>query len=222
MIGKLNGKIALVTGASRGLGYAVAQQFGAAGAHVIALARTTGGLEELDDAIRAEGGTATLVPLDLTDEPALARLGATIFERWGRLDFWAHAAIHAPALSPAHHIDNKDFDRTVEINLRVTQRLIRALDPLLRQSDRGRAMFFADQTGAAARFHGAYQATKQAQIALADAWAREVEATPDFRVIIATPPPMPTSVRGRFYPGEDRAALTPPEDVAKELVASLI
>lgn len=221
MTGKLHGRVALVTGASRGLGFAIARELGLAGAHVIALARTSGGLEELDDAIRAEGGTATLVPLDLTDEPALARLGATIYERWGRLDFWAHTAIHAPALSPAHHIDNKDFDRALAVNLRVTQRLIRALDPLLRQSERGRAMFFTDRTGAEARFHGAYQATKQAQIALADAWAREVEATPDFRVIITTPPPMPTAVRGRFYPGEDRATLTPPADTAKKLVASL-
>src|SRR5690625_1061260 len=135
MTGKLHGKIALVTGASRGLGFALARQLGLAGAHVIALARTSGGLEELDDAIRDGGGTATLVPLDLTDEPALARLGATIYERWGRIDFWAHTAIHAPALSPAHHIDSKDFDRAVEINLRVTQRLIRVLDPLLRQSE---------------------------------------------------------------------------------------
>src|SRR5690625_2165046 len=111
MAGRFDGKIALVTGASRGLGYALARELGGAGAHVIALARTVGGLEELDDAIRKEGGTATLVPLDLGDDAALPRLGASIHERWGRLDLWIHTAIHAPALSPAHHIDAKDFDR---------------------------------------------------------------------------------------------------------------
>lgn len=192
-----------------------------AGAHVIALARTIGGLEELDDAIKANGGSATLVPLDITDDPALARLGASIFERWGYLDFWAHTAIHAPALSPAHHIDAKDFDRALATNVSATQRLIRSLDPLLRHSAKARAVFFADESGASARFHGAYQATKQAQIALASAWAQEVEATPDFRVIITAPPPMPTAVRGRFYPGENRTNLTPPADVAKRLVVEL-
>src|SRR5690625_1956504 len=124
MTGRLHGRVALVTGASRGLGFALARELGRAGAHVIALARTSGGLEELDDAIRAEGGTATLVPLDLTDEPALSRLGATIYERWGRLDFWTHNAIHAPAPSPAQHVDNQDFDRALAISLRVTRRLI--------------------------------------------------------------------------------------------------
>jgi NAD(P)-dependent dehydrogenase (short-subunit alcohol dehydrogenase family) len=214
-------RVALVTGASRGLGHAVARELGAAGAHVVALARTVGGLEELDDAIKADGGAATLVPLDLTDEPAIGRLGAALFERWGRLDIWVHAAIHAPALSPAGHIDPKDFDRALAVNVRATHRLIRSLDPLLRQSDRARAVFLADAAGEGARFHGAYQATKQAQIALAAAWGREVEATPGLRVVIATPPPMPTAVRARFYPGEGRAGLTAPAEVARRLVERL-
>jgi NAD(P)-dependent dehydrogenase (short-subunit alcohol dehydrogenase family) len=218
-------RIALVTGASRGLGHAVALELGAAGAHVVALARTVGGLEEMDDAIKAaggaDGGAATVVPLDLTDEPGIARLGAAIFERWGRLDLWVHAAVHAPALSPAGHIDGKDFDRALDVNVRATQRLIRALDPLLRQSESGRAVFLADRAGENARFHGAYQATKQAQMALAAAWAREVEATPGLRVIVAVPPPMPTAVRARFYPGEDRAKLTAPSEVARRLVEGL-
>lgn len=218
-----NGRIALVTGASRGLGYAVARELGARGAHVIALARTVGGLEELDDAIRAAGGTAgaTLVPVDLTDDPALERLGAALYERWGRLDLWAHTAIHAPGLSPAGHIDGKDLDRSLAVNLRATQRLIRVLDPLLRQSGAGRAMFFADGTGEGARFFGAYQATKQGQIAIATAWAREVEATPALRVVIAAPPPMPTALRARFYPGEDRARLADPATVARQLADDL-
>jgi NAD(P)-dependent dehydrogenase (short-subunit alcohol dehydrogenase family) len=214
-------RIALVTGASRGLGHAVARELGAAGAHVVALARTVGGLEELDDAVKGAGGASTLVPLDLTDEPGIGRLGAAIFERWGRLDLWVHAAIHVPALSPAGHIDAKDFDRALDVNVRATQRLIRALDPLLRQSESGRAVFLADRTGENARFHGAYQATKQAQLALAAAWAREVEATPGLRVVIAAPPPMPTAVRARFYPGEDRTKLTAPSEVARRLVKGL-
>ncbi len=214
-------RIALVTGASRGLGFAVARALGAAGAHVIALARTVGALEELDDAIRPGGGAATLVPLDLTDDPALERLGAAVFERWGRLDLWVHAAIHAPALAPANHVDAKDLDRAIAVNLRATQRLIRVLDPLLRQSDRGRALFFTDAAGAGQRFHAAYRATKIGQIEIATAWAREVEATPALRVAFAAPPPMPTALRLRFYPGEPRDRLTHPSVVADALLPAL-
>ncbi len=213
--------VALVTGASRGLGYAVARELGVRGAHVIALARTVGGLEELDDEIKAAGGAATLVPLDLTDDPALERLGAAIFERWGRLDIWVHTAIHAPALSPTGHIDARDLDRALAINIRATQRLIRVLDPLLRLSARGRALFLSDATGTGARFHGAYQASKQGQLAIATAWAREVDATPALRVAIAAPPPMPTAARARFYPGEDRARLSDPARVARRLLDAL-
>lgn len=214
-------QVALVTGASRGLGYAVAAALGGAGAHVVALARTVGGLEELDDAIKAAGGSATLVPLDITDDQGLERMGAALFERWGRLDLWVHAAVHAPLLAPTHHIDAKDLDRGLAVNVRATQRLIRVLDPLLRQSPRGRAMFLADETGAGQRFHGAYQATKLGQIAIATAWAREVEATPALRVVVAGPPPMPTAMRARFYPGEDRTRLTPTVEVAARLLAAL-
>ena len=233
-------RIALVTGASRGLGFAVARALGAAGAHVVALARTVGGLEELDDAIRAAGkaagggagdgaaggagngaGGATLVPLDITDDPALERLGAAIHGRWGRLDIWVHAAIHAPALSPVGHIDARDLDRALAVNLRATQRLIRVLDPLLRLSDRGRAVFLTDETGAGARFHAAYRATKRGQVEVAAAWAREVEATPALRVVLAAPPPMPTALRARFYPGEPRGRLAEPAMVAGRLLAGL-
>lgn len=213
--------IALVTGASRGLGFAVARALGAAGAHVIALARTVGGLEELDDAIQAAGGAATLVPLDVTDDPGLERLGAAIHQRWGRLDIWVHTAIHPPALSPVEHIDAKDFDRALAVNSRATQRLIRVLDPLLRQSDRGRAVFLTDQTGAGQRFHAAYRATKQGQIEIATAWAREVEASPGLRVVFAAPPPMPTALRLRFYPGEPRDRLADPAPVADGLLVGL-
>ena len=214
-------RIALVTGASRGLGFATARGLGAAGAHVIALARTVGGLEELDDAIKAAGGAATLVPVDVTDDPALERLGAAIHERWGRLDLWVHAAIHAPPLSPVGHIDAKELDRALAVNVRATQRLIRVLDPLLRLSERGRAVFLTDETGAGQRFHAAYRATKQGQIEIARAWVCEVEATPGLRVVFAAPPPMPTAMRARFYPGERRDRLTDPAVVAARLVRGL-
>jgi NAD(P)-dependent dehydrogenase (short-subunit alcohol dehydrogenase family) len=214
-------RIALVTGASRGLGFAVARALGGAGAHVVALARTAGGLEELDDAIRAAGGAATLVPLDVTDDAALERLGAAVHERWGRLDLWVHAAIHAPALAPVGHIEAKELDRALAVNLRATQRLIRVLDPLLRLSERGRAVFLTDETGAGRRFHAAYRATKQGQIEIATAWAREVEATPGLRVVFAAVPPMPTALRARFYPGEPRARLTDPDVVAERLLEAL-
>ena len=214
-------RIALVTGASRGLGFATARALGAAGAHVVALARTVGGLEELDDAIKAAGGAATLVPLDVTDDPALERLGAAIYERWGRLDLWVHTAIHAPPLSPVGHIDAKELDRALAVNLRATQRLIRVLDPLLRLSDRGRAVFLTDETGAGQRFHAAYRAGKQGQIEIATAWAREVEATPGLRAVFAAPPPMPTAMRARFYPGEPRDRLADPAAVAERLLAGL-
>jgi NAD(P)-dependent dehydrogenase (short-subunit alcohol dehydrogenase family) len=214
-------RIALVTGASRGLGFAVARALGAAGAHVVALARTVGGLEELDDLITAAGGTATLVPLDLTDDPALERLGAAIHERWGRLDLWVHTAIHAPPLSPVGHIDAKELDRALAVNLRATQRLIRVLDPLLRLSESGRAVFLTDETGAGQRFHAAYRAGKAGQIEIAAAWAREVEATAALRVVFAAPPPMPTALRARFYPGEPRDRLADPAVVAERLLAGL-
>ncbi len=216
-------RLALVTGASRGLGFAVGRALGAAGAHVVALARTVGGLEELDDAIKSAGtgGAATLVPLDLTDDPALERLGASIYERWGRLDLWVHTAIHAPALAPVGHIDARDLDRALAVNLRATQRLIRVLDPLLRLSDRGRAVFLTDEAGAGRRFHAAYRAAKQGQIEIATAWAREVEATPGLRVVFAAPPPMPTALRARFYPGERRDRLADTAAVAERLLAGL-
>jgi NAD(P)-dependent dehydrogenase (short-subunit alcohol dehydrogenase family) len=218
-------RIALVTGASRGLGFAAARALGTAGAHVVALARTVGGLEELDDAIKAagarSGGAATLVPLDITDDPALERLGAAIHERWGRLDLWVHAAVHAPPLSPVEHIDAKELDRALAVNLRATQRLIRVLDPLLRLSDRGRAVFLPDDAGAGQRFHATYRASKVGQIEIAAAWAREVEATRALRVVFAAPPPMPTALRARFYPGEPRHRLADPAAVAARLVAGL-
>ena len=141
---ELTGKIALVTGASRGLGYAAAKALAAEGAHVIALARTVGALEELDDEIKAAGGEATLVPLDITDDKGLERLGGAVHQRWGRLDLWLHTAAEAAPFSPAQHAAEKDVEKAIKTNAVATQRLIRVLDPLLRAAEAGEAIFCAD------------------------------------------------------------------------------
>ena len=214
----LKDRIALVTGASRGFGFACAGAMGAAGAHVIALARTVGSLEELDDKISATGGNTTLTPLDIRDDPGLERLGSAIHERWGRIDLWLHTAIHAAPLQPAEHIDTKELDQTLATNIRAFQRLIRVIDPLLRLSTHPIALIAADDPSGA-KFHGTYTAAKAAQSALTRAWSAESGA----RITIAeiVPPPMPTALRARFHPGEDRAPLTPIEDAATRLMARL-
>lgn len=212
---KLQGKTVLVTGASRGLGFASAEVFAREGAHVIALARTVGGLEELDDRIQKAGGSATLVPLDLLDQEGLARMCAAIHGRWGKLDIWFHTAAHAPPLSPLASVDMKDVDKTIALNIRCFQNLIRMLDPLLRQSDAPIAMIASDNHHGE-KFFGTYEASKAAQLSLASAWAAESQAK--LRVIAVEPPPMPTAVRARFFPGEDRATLVPPSAVAEHVM----
>ncbi|MCB2110707.1 MAG: SDR family NAD(P)-dependent oxidoreductase [Defluviimonas sp.] len=211
-------KLALVTGASRGLGFALAAALGARGWHVLAVARTAGALEELDDRIRAAGGSATLAPLDITDENAMAHMAGSIAERWGRLDLWAHAAIHAAPLAPAGQLDAKDFDKSVACNLRATAALIVMLEPLLR-AGQGTALFLDDPRGGE-KFFGAYGATKAAQIALARSWQAEtVRIGP--RVAIEVPAPMATATRARFFPGEDRAGLADPHAEAARILAGL-
>lgn len=214
----LQGRVALVTGASRGFGRAAAAAIGAAGAHVVALARTTGGLEELDDQIQSAGGSATLVPLDLTDAPTLSRLGAALHERWGKLDLWVHTAVHAAPLQPAEHIDANELDRSVALNVLAFQGLIRVLDPLLRLAPEPRALIAADDR-AGEKFFGTYGATKAAQSALTRSWAAESGARITIEEIV--PPPMPTALRARFFPGEPRDELTPPAEVAERLLAHI-
>lgn len=215
----LTDKIVLVTGASRGLGHALALEAAGRGAHVIALARTVGGLEELDDAVKAAGGSATLVPLDLTDDPALDRLVAAIAGRWGRLDLWLHCAVHAAPLSPAPMIDAKEIGRSIDLNIRATQRLVGVLDPLLRATPGACAVFMDDPHDGEA-FFGTYAATKAAGRSLWQAWARETVRL-GIRPVIALPPPMPTAVRARFFPGESRDRLTHPREVAPRLLDAL-
>ncbi|MBP7001321.1 SDR family NAD(P)-dependent oxidoreductase [Amaricoccus sp.] len=212
--------IALVTGASRGFGYAAAAALGAAGATVVGMARTVGGLEDLADAIEAAGGPGpVLAPLSIADEGGLARLCLAIHERWGRLDLVVHAAAHAAPLSPAHHIAAKDFDASVEVNLRGTQRLIRMVAPLLEAAPAGVFVQVADDR-AGRPFWGSYGATKAAADALAASWARETERIGP-RVLLFRPEPMPTALRSRFYPAEDRSRLSPCRAEAARLLAEL-
>jgi NAD(P)-dependent dehydrogenase (short-subunit alcohol dehydrogenase family) len=200
-------KTALITGASRGFGFATAAALAARGYHVIALARTTGGLEDLDDAIKAQGGHATLVPLDLCDDQGLARAARAIYDRWGGLDIVVHAAIFAGPLSPTAHIPEKDWDRMLAVNVRATQRLITMVEPLLQA--RGGTAVLPTDVRAGKPFFGGYGATKAAQQALWDSWAAET-ATAGHRVTTFAPQPMPTALRARFFPGEDRANLAAP------------
>ncbi|MBA3325311.1 MAG: SDR family NAD(P)-dependent oxidoreductase [Rhodobacteraceae bacterium] len=212
--------IALVTGASRGFGYAVAAALGAAGAHVIGMSRTVGGLEELADAIEAAGGPPpTLAPLSITDEGGLARLALAIHERWGRLDLVIHAAAHAAPLTPADQLGARDFDASVEVNLRGTQRLIGVVAPLLAQAPAGAFVQVTDDRAGSA-FFGAYGATKAAADALARSWARETERLGP-RVLLFRPAPMPTALRARFYPAEGASRLVSCADEARRLLAEL-
>lgn len=214
----LKDRIALVTGASRGIGYFAALALAKEGAHVIAIARTVGGLEELDDSIRQAGGSATLVPLDLTDYDALDRLGASIDERWGRLDVLVANAANFAGLSPIGHFDPKAFERTMAVNVTANWRLIRSLDPLLKASDAGRAIFLS---AAAAHqfkpFWAVSAASKAAMEALARTWAAESTATP-LRVNILIPGPMRTAMRAQAMPGEDPATLAHPSELAPSLL----
>ena len=211
-------RLALVTGASRGLGAALAEGLARRGYHILAVARTTGGLEELDDRIRAAGGSATLAPMDVTVPEAMTQLAASIAARWGGLDLWVHTAIHAAPLAPAAHIDGKDWAKSLAVNVTAPQALMGLLEPLLR-ARKGTAMFLDDPRGGQP-FFGAYGGTKAAQIALARSWQREC-ASLGPRVLIETPPPLATATRGRLFPGEACAVLTRPQDAADAILARL-
>ena len=210
-------KIALITGASRGLGAALAEEL-AATHHVVAVGKTTGALEELDDRIQAAGGVSTLAPMDITVEAAMQQLCRSIYDRWGKLDLWVHAAVHAAPLAPAGHIGPKDFDKSVLTNITATARLIGYISPLL--GTEGRAVFF-DDTKAGNAFFGAYGATKGAQVALARSWQAESAKTGPV-VKILSPAAMPTATRARFHPGEDRSTLASPASEAKRLLGEIL
>ena len=214
-------KTALITGATRGLGAALAEAL-APTHHIIAVGRTTGALEDLDDRIKALGGDATLAPMDITVDPAMQQLCRSIFDRWGGLNLWIHTAVHAAPLTPASHIDPKDFTKSVDINITATSRMISYVAPLLGAD--GKAVFFEDPIighGGGAAYFGSYGATKAAQIALARSWAVETVKTGP-RVHIAVPNPMPTATRARFFPGEDRGPLAAPRDEAARLLPAIL
>ena len=217
----LANRIALVTGATRGIGRATALELARRGAHVIALGRTQGALEELDDDIRKLGSEATLVPCDLKDFPALDRLGLAIHERWGKLDIMvANAGVLGP-ISPLAHIDPPKWEETFAVNVTANWRLIRSMDPLLRASDAGRVVFVTSGAGSRAEmapYMGPYAASKAALDALARTYAAETANTTAVRVTIANPGPLRTRMRATLMPGEDPSTLAAPEGFAEKVV----
>ena len=215
-------KVALVTGASRGIGRAVAVELARAGAHVICTARTVGGLEDTDDEIRKAGGSATLVPFSLKDGDGIDRLGGQIFERWGRLDALVANAGILGALTPVAHIEPKLFSELVEVNLTANYRLIRSMDPLLRIAEAGRAVFVT--SGAARKstpFWGGYAVTKAALETMALTWAAENEGS-RLRVNLFNPGATRTVMRKKAMPGENPETLKTPDDVAPQIVNLLL
>ena len=214
----LSDRIALVTGASRGIGAALALELASAGAHVVAVARTSGALEELDDKIVAAGGTATLVPLDMKDMDGIARLALALHERYGRLDVMVGNAGSLGTLSPLPHAEPKDFDNLFAVNVTANWQLIRTMDPLLKASSAGRAVFIT--SGLAWRgqaYTGVYAATKAALNAMVQTYAAET-ATTNVKVNGFNPGPTRTRMYASGWPGADHSTLASPEDVAKTIV----
>lgn len=218
----LAGRLALVTGASRGIGRAIALDLARAGAHVVALARTQGALEELDDAIRGLGAEATLVPCDLKDFDALDRLGAAIFDRWGALDvFVANAGILGP-VAPLAHVEPEQWDDVLAINVTANWRLLRSLDFLLRRAPAGRVVLVTSGAGHPAEakpYFGPYATSKAAVDMLARTYAAETANISAVRVMAANPGPLRTRMRAQAMPGEDPTTLKTPEDFAPKVVA---
>jgi len=210
---RLKDRIALITGASRGLGKAIALAYAGEGAHVLLLARSLTTLGRVDDEIKAAGGTASLIPLDLADGPAIDALGPSLYERFDRLDILVGNAAILGALSPLPHIASAHWEKVLAVNLTANWRLIRTLDPLLRRSDAGRAIFVTSSVARSARAYWApYSVSKAALETLAKTYANETSGTP-IRVNLVDPSAMATRMRAEAYPGEDQATLPPPEAV---------
>lgn len=214
----LKGRVTLVTGASRGIGYAAAIALAKAGSHVIALARTQGGLEDLDDAIRAAGGEATLVPMDLKQPDGLDQLGSIINERFGKLDGLLSNAAQLGEIAPAPHVALKTWDAVMSVNLTANYRLIRSLDPLLRASDSGRAVFVTSSVAASRKaYWSAYAASKAGMEALVQSYANEVGPT-NLKINLVDPGRTRTQMRAKAMPGEDPATLPAPAELAPMFV----
>ena len=215
---RLKDRIALITGASRGLGRAIALAYAGEGAHVLLLARSLTTLGRVDDEIKALGGTASLIPLDLADGPAIDALGPSLYERFGRLDILAGNAAILGALSPLPHIASAHWEKVLAVNLTANWRLIRTLDPLLRRSEAGRAIFVTSSVARSARAYWApYSVSKAALETLAKTYANETRGTP-IRVNLVDPGAMATRMRAEAYPGEDQATLPSPEAVTETFV----
>jgi NAD(P)-dependent dehydrogenase (short-subunit alcohol dehydrogenase family) len=214
----LEGRVALVTGASRGIGRAASLAFAQAGAHVVALARTAGALEELDDEIKAVGGSTTLVPVDLGDAAAIEKLGPALLERWGKLDILlANAGILGP-LTPLTHVSPKEWTKVFDTNVTANWRLIKSVEPALKASDAARVILMS--SGAAHKclaYWGPYSISKAAVEAMARTYAAETATTP-LKVMIVNPGPLRTRMRAEAMPGEDPLSLKTPEELAPHLV----
>jgi len=218
----LAGRVAYVTGSSRGIGAATAKALAAAGAHVLISGRTVSDLEAVEDAIHEAGGTATIAPFDLTEGNAIGRLAAAVAERWGKLDILVLNAAMLPALSPVTHIEQKEFNRALTLNVLATQTLLAAFDPLLKRSNAGRVVGVTSSVGSAPRaYWGAYGASKAAFEVLLDCYGQEVEKISSTRVAIVDPGATRTRMRARAYPGEDPQSVKAPEVVADRIVALL-
>jgi NAD(P)-dependent dehydrogenase (short-subunit alcohol dehydrogenase family) len=215
---RLTGRIAVITGASRGIGAAVAKRFALEGAHVVLVARTVGGLEELDDAIKSAGGSATLVPLDLHELDRIDPLGPALYERFGKVDILVGNAGLLGTLGPLSHHDAKLWNEVIAVNVTANWRLIRTLEPLLRRADAGRAIFVTSGAAQKAQaFWGAYATSKAALEAMVRTWAEELAKT-TVRVNMLSPGPIRTSMRAQAFPGEDPASLRAPEAITEVFV----
>lgn len=218
----LSGRVALVTGASRGIGATTALALAEAGAHVVLTGRDVKALEAVEDAVHAAGGTSTIAPLDLSEPDGIPRLASAIAQRWDRLDVLVINAAHFPSLTPVTQIDPRQFGQTMTVNVLATQALIAALDPLLKRAGHARVIGVTSSLGTAARpYWGAYAASKAAFEMLLDCYAAEIEKLGDTRIAIVDPGATRTAMRARAYPGEDPASVKPPEEVATRIVALL-
>jgi NAD(P)-dependent dehydrogenase (short-subunit alcohol dehydrogenase family) len=217
---RLKDRIALITGASRGIGRAVAEKFAAEGAHVLLIARTREALEQVDDAIRSLGGTATLIPLNLAHGPKIDALGPTLYERFGKLDILVGNAAILGRLSPLTHIPSQHWEQVLRVNVTANWRLIRTLDPLLRRSDAGRVIFVTSSgvANSARAYWAPYSVSKAGLECLAKTYANETQDSP-IKVNLIDPGATATSMRAEAYPGEDQSTLKTPEAVAERFVA---